>query len=131
MSRTILVIDDEPELVASCERVLRRAGYQPVRAHTGLEAIELMDWDKPRLVVTDFKLPGADGLAVARHARAQVPPIPVILMTGYDSEHVRQAARECGVDVYLPKPFSNAAFLEAVRRVWPSSSIDEVGSRLG
>jgi DNA-binding response OmpR family regulator len=127
MSGTILVIDDEPELVASCERVLRRAGYLSLRAHTGLEAISLIDRERPELVVTDLRLPGADGLAVARHARAQVPAIPVILITAYDSEHIRQAARESGVDVYLAKPFSNAAFLEAVHRVLPSSSVDGPG----
>ena len=128
MRRTILVVDDEPELVASCERLLRRVGHVSLRAFTGPEAFVLIDQEKPDLVVADLRLPGADGLAVARHARAQVPPIPVILITAYDSEQARQAARETGVDVYLPKPFSNATFLEAVLRVLPPNSIDGLGT---
>ena len=129
MTRTILIVDDEPDLVASCERLLQRIGHVCVRAYTGLEGISLIDQEHPDLVVADLRLPGADGLAVTRHARAQVPPIPVILITAYDSEQARQAARETGVDVYLAKPFSNATFLDAVLRVSHTNSIDGLEPR--
>jgi CheY-like chemotaxis protein len=128
MGRTILVVDDEPELVASCERLLQRAGHASLRAFTGAEAISLIDQEQPDLVVADYRLPETDGLAVARHARAQVPPIPVILITAYDSWQARQAAREAGVEAYLAKPFSNAEFLQAVLRILPSRPGDERGS---
>jgi CheY-like chemotaxis protein len=121
-------VDHEAELVASCERLLRRAGHMSLRAYTGPEAIALIDSDQPDLVVADLRLPKADGLAVARHARAQVPPIPVILITAYDSSQARQAASEAGVEAYLAKPFSNAEFLQAVLRILPSKSVDELGS---
>jgi CheY-like chemotaxis protein len=68
-------------------------------------------------------------LVVARHARAHIPPIPVILITAYDSWQARQAASESGVEVYLAKPFSNATFLDAVLRVLPPNSVDGPGSR--
>ena len=128
MGRTILVVDDETELVASCERLLRRAGHVSLRAYTGPEAMALIDSDQPDLVVADLRLPKADGLAVARHARAQVPPIPVILITAYDSWQAREAASEVGVEAYLAKPFSNAEFLQAVLQVLPPKAIDELGS---
>jgi CheY-like chemotaxis protein len=117
---TILVADDEQDLVGTCERLLRRVGHDSLRAHTGSDALALIDQAKPDLVVTDLKLPGVDGLVVARHARAHVPPIPVILITAYDSSHARSAALESGVAAYLAKPFSNTAFLDAVQRVLPS-----------
>src|SRR5262245_61447883 len=113
MGRTILVVDDETDLVASCERVLRRAGHMSIRAYTGSEALSLIDQERPDLLVADLRLPGADGLVVARHARAKVPPIPVILITAYDSWQARQAASEVGVAAYLAKPFSNTEFLQA------------------
>jgi CheY-like chemotaxis protein len=128
MGRTILIVDDEPELVASCERLLRRAGHVPLHAHCGTEAMSLIDREQPDLVVTDLRLPKLDGMAVTRHARAQIPPIPVILITAYDSWQARQAATEAGVEVYLPKPFSNAEFLQAVVRVLPPEPVDELGS---
>jgi CheY-like chemotaxis protein len=126
MTRTVLVVDDEPDLVANCERLLQRAGHESLRAHTGLDAIALIDWEGPDLVVADLRLPGTDGLAVARHARGRVPSIPVILITAYDSPQARSAARENGVSIYLPKPFSNAAFLDAVQRALPPKSTDRV-----
>jgi CheY-like chemotaxis protein len=116
-TRTILVVDHEPDLVVSCERLLQRVGHASLRAYTGPDAMALIDREQPDLVVAELRLPGADGLAVARHARAHAPPIPVILMTAYDSWEARRAATESGVEVYLAKPFSNGAFLEAVLRV--------------
>jgi CheY-like chemotaxis protein len=116
MSRTILVVDDEPDLAANCERVLQREGHSCLQAHTGPDAIRLIDRERPALVVTDLRLPGAGGLTVARHARSRMPPIPVILITAYDSPQARIAAKESGVSSYLAKPFSNAAFLESVER---------------
>lgn len=124
VGRTILVVDDEPDLVANCERLLRRAGHVSLRAYTGPDAMALIDREEPDLVVADLRLPGADGLAVTRHARHHVPPIPVILITAYDSSQARRAASESGADVYLAKPFSNAAFLDAVQRVLPGRSTD-------
>lgn len=127
MARTILVVDDEPDLVATCERLLGRVGYVFLRAYTGPDAMALIDREGPDLVVADLRLPGSDGLAVARHARGHVPPIPVILITAYDSPQARSAARESGVDAYLAKPFSNDAFLDAVLRVLSPESADGGG----
>jgi CheY-like chemotaxis protein len=127
MSRTILVVDDEPDLVVNCERLLQREGHACLQAHTGPDAIRLIDRERPDLVVTDLRLPGAGGLTVARHARSRVPPIPVILITAYDSPQARIAARESGVDGYLAKPFSNAAFLQVVQRVLPPRSANGLG----
>ena len=127
MGRTILVVDDEPDLVANCERLLRRVGHVSLHAYTGPEAMALIDREQPDLVVADLRLPGADGLAVARHARGHVPPIPVILITAYDSPQARSAARENDVGVYLAKPFPNAAFLEAVLRLLPPGSAEGGG----
>jgi CheY-like chemotaxis protein len=130
VTRTVLVVDDEPDLVATCERLLGRAGHASLRAYTGLDAIALIDREAPDLVVADLRLPGADGLTVARHAHVHVPPIPVILITAYDSPQARSAAREGGVSVYLAKPFSNAAFLDAIQRALSPRPTDGVGEGL-
>ena len=127
MSQTILVVDDEPDLVATCERLLQRVGHASLRAHTGPDAMSLIDRENPDLVIADLRLPGADGLAVTRHARGHIPPIPVILITAYDSPEARRAAIESGVEAYLAKPFSNAAFLDAVKRALPPRSTDGGG----
>ena len=117
MIRTVLVVDDEPDLLGSCERLLRPLGHVCLSASGGLDAIELIDRMEPDVVVTDLRLPGADGLTVARHAGARARPIPVVLITAYDSPWARRAAREANIAAYLPKPFGNATFVDAVRRV--------------
>jgi two-component system response regulator PrrA len=129
VTRTILVVDDEPDLVATCERLLGRLGHVSLRAYTGPDAMALIDRESPDLVVADLRLPGVDGLTVARHARGHASPIPVILMTAYDSPQARSAARQGGVDVYLAKPFSNAAFVDAVQRALSRRPDAEAGER--
>ena len=122
MTPTILIVDDEPDLVATCQRLLRPLGHVCLGAGTATEAIRLIDQLAPALVVTDLRLPGADGLAVARHARGKTPPIPVILISADDATGLRDGTREAGVDAFLPKPFPNAVLLETVRRALTSGS---------
>lgn len=112
----VLIVDDEPDLLETCVRLLRQAGHTCLSAHSGREAISLIDAERPGLVVTDFRLPAIDGLAVARHARRLSPPPAVIVFTAYTSPRARQEAHEAGAVVFLPKPFSAAEFLGAVGR---------------
>ena len=115
MALTILIVDDEPDLLSTWERLLRPLGHRCLTARTGSVAIGLIAMNGPNLVVTDLRLPGVDGLAVARHARTRVPPIPVLLVSADDSHEAREAAREIGVSAFLAKPLLNTVFLEAVR----------------
>jgi CheY-like chemotaxis protein len=128
MELVILIADDEPDFLANCERLLQPLGFVCRTAKTGPEAIELLDQVRPDLVVADLRLPGADGLAVARRARALVPPVPVVLITAYDSAWAKDAAREAGAATYLPKPFTNAEFLNALRHCVDAQSSTVAGS---
>jgi len=117
MPGTILLADDESELAMNCERLLRPLGYRCLHARDASAAIAIIEATGLDLVVTDLRLPGIDGFAVARGALARRPPIPVILITAYDSPWARRVAREVQVSAFLSKPFTNSAFLDAVRRV--------------
>lgn len=114
---TILVVDDEPDVLTNCQRLLRPLGHVPLSASTAADAIAVIDREVPDLVVTDLRLPGPDGLVVARHARTRVPPIPVLLISADDSVNTRDAAKKIGVDTFLAKPFANAVFRQAVERL--------------
>jgi CheY-like chemotaxis protein len=117
MTRKILLVDDEPELLASWERILRPFGYACLTASTGSEAMAVIDREAPDLIVSDLRLPGIGGLAVARYARARHPGISVLLVSADDSDGAREAAREIGVGAFLAKPFANATFRQAVERL--------------
>lgn len=116
VSPKTLLVDDEPDLVVTCVRLLGQIGHRCLTARTGREAMGLIDAEHPDLVVTDLRLPTIDGLAIARYARRASPPVPVVLTTGFTSREARRDAEQAGATVYLPKPFSAAEFLDAVRR---------------
>jgi DNA-binding response OmpR family regulator len=83
------------------------------------------------LVVSDLRLPDVDGLAIARHARAHVPSIPVILISAEDSDRTKAEARNVGVSAFLTKPVSNAVLRETVRRLLESAAPRSLDPQVG
>jgi DNA-binding NtrC family response regulator len=113
-SAVVLVVDDEADLAESCARLLRRRGYRVVTATSWAAGREALARTSPHLLVSDVRLADGDGLALVREARALVPPVPAIVVSGYPSEGSRAAARDAGAVEFLRKPFSNDAFVRAV-----------------
>lgn len=113
-SLKILLVDDEPELVATCARFLERLGHSCLSAYDGARAIELAAQQSPDLVVTDLQLPEHDGLEVTRRVREALPRTPVILITAYNRPTTAEAAFGAGASAYLPKPFSLADLRRAI-----------------
>jgi DNA-binding response OmpR family regulator len=105
MNSMILMVEDEPDLAATCRRLLSRQGWRVVTVSTrdgGLTA--LAGIPRPALAIVDLRLPDGDGFDVLRAARAA--GTPVIMVTGYGSPGVRQSALEEGAAALLVKPFS-------------------------
>ncbi len=111
----ILIVDDDTDLADTLARLLRRFGHTCLTAASASEAIGLIHIESPHLVVTDLHMPGMDGLAVARCARDQTPPIRVILMTAYPTPATQAQAGALGGTLHLGKPFANADFLKVVQ----------------
>jgi two-component system nitrogen regulation response regulator GlnG len=116
VARRILLVDDDIDLVDTLVRLLGRQGYTCRVASSGDDGILAMEAESPDVVVTDLRMPGMDGLAVARHARQHRPPIPVILMTAYATSETYQDVRRMGGTTYVTKPFASADLVDAVRR---------------
>ncbi|MGD0074781.1 MAG: response regulator [Candidatus Binataceae bacterium] len=121
-TRKILVVDDEPDMVTTCARILKRLGYDCLTAQNGPEAIRLINDQRPDLVVTDLHLPLGDGFEVSRHVRRCLPQTPVIVVTAYHTPDTVGQAYANGATGYLSKPFSNAEFSDAIRRALAASS---------
>jgi DNA-binding NtrC family response regulator len=103
----ILVADDEPNLRRVLAALLRREGHDVVQAASGLEAIErLADVD---VVITDLRMPGADGMEVLRTASKNHPHVPVIMITAYGSVGQAVEAIKAGAFDYIEKPFEQDA----------------------
>jgi CheY-like chemotaxis protein len=88
-----LIVDDELDLLDTLRRLLGRCGYTCLTASSGAEAIALIDAEAPDVVVTDLHMSGIDGMAVARHAQGQRPPIPVVLITACATREAERQAR--------------------------------------
>src|SRR5262245_13074890 len=115
--RHVLVVDDEPDMLVNVARILRRGRYECVTAASGEEALALFQRRRPDLILTDLRMTGMGGLALLRMVRAHVPPTPVVVVTAYASDATAQEALAAGASAFLPKPFTGAQLLDAVRSV--------------
>ncbi len=116
MPGRVLVVDDEPDLVVSYARLLRRQGYCMVATSTRQEGLALIAREPLVLVISDLRLPDGDGLDVDRAARRAPSAVPVLVVTGFGSEASRAAALAAGASAYLTKPFSASAFAAMVEQ---------------
>jgi DNA-binding response OmpR family regulator len=116
MTQTILVVDDEPNLVKVLRGYLEQAGFQVVTAGDGPLALAQFKHEKPDLVLLDLNLPGMDGLDVARRLRSG-SNVPIIMVTARVEETDRLIGLEIGADDYVSKPFSPREVVARVRAV--------------
>ncbi len=102
----ILIVDDEPDMVDNCVRILRRAGYRCLSATDPHRALALLESEQPDLLLTDLKMPEIDGLTLLRRARELDPALPVVVITAFATIESAVAAIKDGAFDYLPKNFS-------------------------
>jgi DNA-binding response OmpR family regulator len=110
----VLVVDDDPKVVALVGAYLRRSGFSVITAADGARAEQLIREAEPRLVVLDVMLPRLDGLSLMRSLRERHHPVPVLILSALGTVDDRLRGLADGADDYLPKPFSPA---ELVARV--------------
>lgn len=116
MAGRILVVDDEPVVVKSCERILTPEGYAVESALNGVEAIAKLGGDSFDLVITDLKMPDIDGLELIRWIRNSRPDTGIVVITGFPSQESIKEALSLRILDYLPKPFSPALLIEITQR---------------
>jgi two-component system alkaline phosphatase synthesis response regulator PhoP len=116
MSKTILVIDDEPKIVEICRDYLVAAGFDVITASDGPQGLAAARRERPDLIVLDLMLPGMDGLDVCRELRRE-GSTPVIMLTARVEESDKLVGLELGADDYLTKPFSPRELVARVRTV--------------
>lgn len=104
--RKIMVIDDDPVVGKSFDRVLAAKGYAVITAASGEEALEKLRHEKYDVVFTDIRMPGMSGLEVAERVKAGQPWLPVVIVTGYGSQEYETRAEAAGVAGFLRKPLS-------------------------
>ena len=112
----MLVVDDEPDMVENCARILKRVGCQCLTATDSQRGLALVEAERPDLLLTDLKMPGMDGIELLRRAHEIDSALPVILITAFASIESAVAAIKDGAFDYLPKNFSVDQLRVAVER---------------
>ena len=113
---TILIVEDESELVKVLRSYLEQAGFNVLTAYRGDTGLSIWEHKRPDLVLLDLNLPGVDGLDVAREIRRKADT-PLIMLTARVEETDRLIGLELGADDYITKPFSPREVVARVRAV--------------
>lgn len=126
---TILIIEDEPELVKVLRSYLEQAGFKVLTAYRGDSGLSTWENKQPDLVILDLNLPGMDGLDVAREIRRK-GDTPIIMLTARVEEMDQLIGLELGADDYITKPFSPRVVVARVRALLRRSLSSPVTSQV-
>jgi len=117
--QTVLVIEDEPDILDLIDYNLTQAGFRVLRAQDGLSGLAALRRERPDLVVLDLMLPGLDGKELCRRVRSdkELGATPILMLTALSDEVDRVVGFELGADDYVTKPFSPRELVLRVRAV--------------
>lgn len=114
---TVLVVDDQANIIELARLYLRKDGFDVLAASDGEEAMRLARTAKPDLMVLDLMLPKVDGLEVCRRLRKESTELPIIILTARDEDVDKIVGLELGADDYMTKPFNPRELVARVHAV--------------
>ena len=129
---TILVVDDDPDILKLMTMRLRAAGYDVIAVSNGEAALAHIALNSPDLVISDLRMPGMDGLTLFSAIRRSKPLLPVIIVTAHGSQAEALNAIQRGVFDFLSKPFDNKYLLQQIEsalRRFPKPVFDQMPAR--
>ncbi|CAN5654500.1 N/A [soil metagenome] len=124
MSKTVMVVDDEPDIVLMVRLILELDGYDVLEASTGEDALEVLDRETPNALLLDIRLPGLDGWGVLDRLKrdSRLEETPVIMVSAHATPSTSARALREGCRAYLTKPFDSEQLLGIVKSVVPSDN---------
>jgi two-component system response regulator AtoC len=124
----ILIVDDEVDALENCRRILSRIPYDCVTASDPGEALELLRRERPRLVLTDLRMPRLDGIEVLNAAKRIDPAVQVVLLTAHATIETAVSSMRQGAFDYITKPFTSEELIQVVRRAFDAGSTSNIAS---
>jgi DNA-binding response OmpR family regulator len=130
LRRSVLVVDDEPNIVLSIEFLLRQAGYEVRTARDGHAALQAVAESPPDLILLDVMLPGRSGYEVCQTIRnSAASGVKIIMLTAKSRDIEQEKGLALGADEYVTKPFSTRDLMDRVNRLLgPTSGGATVGA---
>ncbi len=116
MSKRVLIIEDEPNIIEAISLILSRDGWHVDSHSNGHDAVSVVQARAPDLVILDVMLPGRSGYEILTDLRAQpeTRDLPVLMLTARGQARDRELAERAGASRFMTKPFSNADVIEAL-----------------
>ena len=117
MTKKVLIVDDEPNIVISLEFLMKKEGYEVTVARDGQEAVERIQADRPDLVVLDVMMPKMNGFEVCETIRKDpgLNDIRILMLTAKGREAEVSKGLSLGADAYMPKPFSTHELVDKAK----------------
>ncbi len=125
MSKLVLVVDDEPEILKSVQQILLDEGYEVLCARDGHEALKKTEEENPDLVLLDIKMPGLDGIEALQWLKTTHPQLPVIMMSAHGTIETAVKATKLGAYDFIEKPLSLERITVAVRKALDYRLLEE------
>jgi DNA-binding response OmpR family regulator len=127
-TKTILLVDDDRELIDGLRTLLEKQGYRVVIANDGHQAKSVIYNQKPDLVILDMMMPRMGGYPVLEHFRGKPDTPPIIMITANEGSRHKAYAEYLGVVDYIRKPFAMERLLDAVNKAFAQSKSDTAGA---
>ena len=119
---TVLVVDDDREIVGAIALALEKEGYRVLRAYDGMEALDHALDPELRLILMDVMMPVMDGMEATQRIRdlkrEDAASIPIIAMTAQTTADIRETCRKAGMDDYIAKPIREEELAKVIRKSW-------------
>lgn len=131
MSKSVLLVEDEPNIVEAISFLLERDGWT-VRIHQqGVDAVDAIERVRPDVLVLDVMLPGRSGFDILRELRSnpEFSDLPILMLTARGQTKDRELAEGYGVSHYMTKPFSNDEMLSTVRSLYAETGAAAVAGQ--
>ena len=124
-ARTILIVDDDWGIRALLDRFLSRLGHTVVTAEDGLSGLREAQRLSPDLIILDYRIPGMDGLTLARMIRGDkaIQHVPMVMLTVIDQDETIRRAQGLGIAAYIVKPFHVRQLISVVDEILSGTSL--------
>lgn len=129
--RTLLLVDDEPNILTALQRVLRRDGYRILASDDPLEGLAILAREKVDVILSDQRMPGMSGVEFLRRAKETHPETMRIVLSGYtDLQFITDAINEGAIYKFLTKPWDDEQLREQIREAFRGKEVADENLRL-
>ena len=132
MTKTVLIVDDEPNIVLSVEFLMKREGHTVLTAGDGQEALDVLAAKHPDLMILDVMMPRKNGFEVCSEVRVSADPriaqMPILMLTAKGREAEMKKGFSLGADAYITKPFSTHELVAKVNELLVRATVGDAGT---